>query len=139
MKLIEARWIGCVALGLGVLASCSSGKSAGGGTGGEGNVATGGSTGAGSGGQSAGSSGGASGSGGNGTAGSNGAGGSLTGAGGAISGAGGAITGAAGAGPLPGMACSGTSPITTAGTAATHLVVDAGQKGQAWNRFYEKV
>jgi xylan 1,4-beta-xylosidase len=139
MKLIEARWIGCVALGLGLLASCSSSKSAGGGTGGEGNVATGGITGAGSGGQSGGSSGGANGTGGNGTAGSNGAGGSVTGAGGAISGAGGAITGAAGAGPLPGMACSGTSPITTTGTAATRLLVDAGQKGQAWNRFYEKV
>ena len=40
---------------------------------------------------------------------------------------------------LPGVACSGTSPITTTGTAASHLVVDAGQKGQAWNRFYEKV
>jgi xylan 1,4-beta-xylosidase len=140
MKAIDARWFGCVALGLSLLAGCGGGKSAGGGgTGGEGNVATGGSTGAGTGGQSGGQSGGATGTGGNGTAGGNGAGGSVTGAGGAISGAGGAITGAAGAGPLPGVACSGTSPITTTGTAATRLVVDAGQKGQAWNRFYEKV
>ena len=133
MKPIEARWFGCVALALELLVGCGGSKSAGGGMGGEGNAATGGSTGAGSGGTTGGASGGATGTG-----------GAVTGAGGAIvTGAGGAIVtgagGAAGAAPLPGAACTGTSPITTTGTAATHLVVDAGQKGQAWNRFYEKV
>jgi len=146
MTQIKAHWFGCVALGLGLLAGCSSGKSVGGGgTGGAGIVSTGGNTGVGSGGTTGGASGGGTGGGvggngvgGNGAAGNSGSGGAVSGAGGAITGVGGA-GGAAGAAPLPGAACTGTSPLTTAGTAASHLVVDAGQKGLAWNRFYEKV
>ena len=146
MTQIKAHWFGCVVLGLSLLAGCSSGKDAGvGGTGGAGSVSTGGTTGAGSGGTTGGASGGSNGAGvggngaaGAGAAGNSGSGGVVTGAGGAMTGVGGA-GGAAGAAPLPGAACTGTSPITTAGTAASHLVVDAGQKGPAWNRFYEKV
>ena len=146
MTQIKAHWFGCVALGLGLLAGCGGGRSAGsGGTGGAGIVSTGGNTGMGSGGTTGGASGGSTGAGvggagvaGNGAAGNSGSGGTVSGTGGAIAGAGGA-GGAAGAAPLPGAACTGTSPLTTAGTAASHLVVDAGQKGLAWNRFYEKV
>jgi xylan 1,4-beta-xylosidase len=47
--------------------------------------------------------------------------------------------GSGGAAQLPGVACAGTSPWTTTGTPATHLVVNAGQRGLPWSRFYEKV
>jgi len=129
----RARAFGSMALALGLTAGgCGAKSTMSGGSGGEGNIATGGTTGS-SGGNTGGGTGGASGTGGSsGGAGNNGASGGQTGAGGAI-------TGAGGAGGAPGVACTGTSPFTTTGTPASHLVVDAGQKGQAWNRFYEKV
>jgi xylan 1,4-beta-xylosidase len=62
-----------------------------------------------------------------------------TGAGGSTGAGGGGMGGAGGAAPPPGVACAGTSPWTTTGTPATRLVVDAGQRGNPWSRFYEKV
>jgi len=37
-----------------------------------------------------------------------------------------------------GVPCAGAAPFTTS-TPATRITVDAGVKGAAWNRFYEKV
>ncbi|HVZ87131.1 MAG TPA: hypothetical protein VHG72_09180 [Polyangia bacterium] len=52
--------------------------------------------------------------------------------------AGGSATGGAAgaAGGTPGQACAGTAPWTTA-SGDVQIVVNAGQKGQPWSRFYE--
>jgi xylan 1,4-beta-xylosidase len=64
----------------------------------------------------------------------------------ASGGAGGGLDGGAGKGggsggggsaTLVGKPCGDKAPYTTTGTAAYTLSVDAGQKGEAWSRFYE--
>jgi len=129
--------------------ACSGAKGPGGGSGlggdqglGGGASGTGGRLG--SGGTTAGATGGAAGLGGAPVTGAGGTGvGGASGVGGGAGRAGGTggsgAGGAAGAAPLPGMACAGASPWTTTGTPGTSLVVNAGQRGQPWNRFYEKV
>jgi len=46
-------------------------------------------------------------------------------------------TGAAGSTAAVGVACTGTAPWVTTGTAAVNLTVNAGSRGAAWSRFYE--
>ena len=93
---------------------------------------TGGSTGAVGG--SSGATGGASSTGGASGAGASGAGG---GGGAAGGGSGGASGGSGGAAGVVGQACADPSSWTT-GNGDYQITVDAGQKGAAWNRFYEQ-
>jgi xylan 1,4-beta-xylosidase len=74
------------------------------------------------------------------TSGTGGAGGSSGGTGGQqLTGGstGGNTTGNTGGSSNVGVACAGSAPWGT-GNGDVQLVVDAGQKGQTWNRFYEK-
>jgi xylan 1,4-beta-xylosidase len=59
---------------------------------------------------------------------------------GGLFGAGGASTGGAGGSAgATGVACGGSAPWTSTGTAATKIVIDTASKGAAWNRFYERM
>ena len=60
-----------------------------------------------------------------------------TGGAGGMAGGTAGTTGAAGSTAAVGVACTGTAPWVTTGTAAVNLTVNAGSRGAAWSRFYE--